>query len=292
MFLKKLEESKLIEGDEVLISKWQKTKDENLMNQLIKRHIHLVHHIARGYKNNGLAMHDLVAEGILGLIHSAEKFRNNDYKVKFLTYAYYWIRAKINIYSWKMKNIIHITKSKRNSFIYSLIYDINEEKISREEALKKIAKTEGVSLKKAEDHLNLLKIKMKSLNEKLNYNNENDDKSHSMEDLIISDEYQDMMEEINTKEIMEIIEDILISMSEKERFIIHERWLTESPKTLQEIANKFHMSAEGVRRMEIRTLENLRSAISAKVYNNHKKSLMMRLITIMTIRVTFLLSQH
>lgn len=290
MFLKRVEERRLEEGDEVLISKWKKTKDENVMNEIIKRHIHLIHHMARGYQKCGLAMHDLVAEGILGLIHSVEKFRVEE-NTKFSTYAHYWIRAKINMYSWKMKNLIHVTKSKKNSFIYSLIHDINEDKISREEALNKIANKEGISLKKAENSLNLLKTKMKSLNEKLNYHNHNDDKDQSIEDSTINNDHQDMMEEINTKEVMGLIEDILLAMPERERITIHERWLTESPKTLQSLADQFNMSTEGVRRLELRTLEHLREAIAAKVYNNNKQyEMLMNFIAILSIRVTYLLS--
>jgi RNA polymerase sigma factor (sigma-70 family) len=268
MFLKKLQEKKLEEGDEILISKWKKTKDENIINELIKRHISLIHHMASGYQKNGLAMHDLVAEGILGLIHSVEKFRVEE-KTKFSTYAHYWIRAKINMYVWKMKNIIHVTKSKKNSFIYSLIYDINEEKISKEEAIKKIASREGISLKKAKDSLNLLKVKMKSLNEKLNYNHHSEDKDVSIEDLLTNNDHEDMMEEINQKDIMNLIKNILMSMTEKQRILINERWLTESPKTLKELGDKFNMSTEGIRRMEIRTIESLREGIGSKKSNYH-----------------------
>lgn len=288
MFLKRLQERKLEEGDEELISQWKKTKDEKIMNEIIKRHIHLIHHMANGYQNNGLEIHDLVAEGILGLIHSVEKFKT-DKNVKFSTYAYYWIRAKINMYVWQMKNLIHITKSKKNSFIYSLIQEINEEKISREEALKKISEEEGISLKKAEDSLKLLQVKMKSLNEKLNYNNNGDDKEQSIEDNLVSSDYQDMMEEINTQEVMGLIEDILLSMSEKERKVVYDRWLTESPKTLQELANEIGMTPEGVRRMEIRTLDHLRESIASKVYNDKEKSILMRFIAILTFRITVLM---
>ncbi|HEX4733690.1 MAG TPA: sigma-70 family RNA polymerase sigma factor, partial [Thermoleophilaceae bacterium] len=51
-------------------------------------------HVARGYRGQGLPFHDLIQEGIVGLIRAAEKF---DWRkgFKFSTYATLWIRQAI-----------------------------------------------------------------------------------------------------------------------------------------------------------------------------------------------------
>lgn len=275
------------DSDEILINNWKETKDQKIINALIKRHIYLVHHIAHGYQQDGLNKHDLVAEGILGLIHSIEKFQCTK-NVKFSTYSYYWIRAKINLYAWKMRNILHISQSSKNSFIFSLMKEIYEEKMTQEEAIKKIAKKEKLSLKNASDHMKLLSIKMKSLNEKLN-GSENNENDNSLEDFLINDDHQQIMEELDIKHIMSLIREILFLMTKEEQQIINERWLSEEPSTLKEIGIKIGMTTEGVRKLELRTINKLRDHITSKIYNEKDKQKLMSFIMIMTLKLNYLL---
>jgi RNA polymerase primary sigma factor len=61
---------------------------------MITSNLRLVIHVARGYRGQGLPFHDLIQEGIVGLIRAAEKF---DWRkgFKFSTYATLWIRQAI-----------------------------------------------------------------------------------------------------------------------------------------------------------------------------------------------------
>ncbi len=51
-------------------------------------------HLARGYRNRGLPMLDLIEEGNLGLIHAVDRF-DPERAVRFSTYAAPWIRQFI-----------------------------------------------------------------------------------------------------------------------------------------------------------------------------------------------------
>ncbi len=74
----------------------QKERDE-----LVRKNINLVAFCARRYKlYSKLSFDDLVGEGCIGLLYAIDKFkpdyrRKNGGKIKFSTYAYWWIRRFI-----------------------------------------------------------------------------------------------------------------------------------------------------------------------------------------------------
>lgn len=270
MFRKKLLQDESNVSTEMLVSQWQATKNQELLQQIINRHMALIEKIANGYRGSSLELHDLVAEGILGLIHSMEKFKIS-YEVKFPTYAFYWIKSKISLYAWKMKHLIQINFSNKNAFVYSVLKDIKEDKLSYEEGVKKIEEKENITDEKARKSLGLLSQKMTSLHKNLLGHRE--DHHLSLEDTLVNNEHEDMLEEKDMEDLMNLVEEASLSLTDQQRYILNHRWLTETPSTLQEIASKLHISTEGVRKMEIRTLNALRENITSRIYNGQNLSL-------------------
>jgi len=62
--------------------------------QMIRANLRLVVKIAKEYRNPGMTLGDLVAEGNLGLIRAVEEF-DPDAGVRFSTYAAWWIKQAI-----------------------------------------------------------------------------------------------------------------------------------------------------------------------------------------------------
>lgn len=282
MFTEKIRNDNNNISTEILVEEWQKTKDKKILQEIINRHIKLIERIAINYQVQNLSKHDLVAEGILGLIHGLEKFQVNK-KVKFSTYAFYWIKSKISLYSWKMRNLIHISFSTKNSFIYSIMKQIKEDKISYQDAIKTISEKQNMLNDETQYYLGVLSQKMVSLNSK--FTAENETEENSWENLITNDENQDMLDEIEIKDLMSLVEECLLSFNEKQKFIINNRWLTNKPLTMQEIAKKVHMSLEGIRQMERRTLNELREHLTSRLYhgNNHISAAALRFILLLNI---------
>jgi len=64
------------------------------MENLYHDYLPLIKSVASRYKKEGASFEDLVQEGFLGLLEAKERFDPSK-KVKFSTYAFYWIKKKI-----------------------------------------------------------------------------------------------------------------------------------------------------------------------------------------------------
>lgn len=86
--LKKAEEARLF-------TEYQRTRDPELKERLIRHNLRLVVSIARKYGNWGLEFLDLIQEGNIGLMLAVDKFEA-ERGFKFSTYATWWIRQAIS----------------------------------------------------------------------------------------------------------------------------------------------------------------------------------------------------
>ena len=68
--------------------------DRQAFEDLVNANLRFVIHVAKGFRNQGLSMADLINEGNLGLLTAARKYRRSK-GCKFITYAVWWIRQNI-----------------------------------------------------------------------------------------------------------------------------------------------------------------------------------------------------
>ncbi|MEQ9447773.1 MAG: sigma-70 family RNA polymerase sigma factor, partial [Rhodospirillaceae bacterium] len=75
-----------------LVRRWYKKGDRQAYDALISSHLRLVPKMAQKYSGYGVPLADLIGEGNIGLLQSAERF-DPDKGFRFSTYARWWIRA-------------------------------------------------------------------------------------------------------------------------------------------------------------------------------------------------------
>jgi len=68
--------------------------DIEARNHLVRANLRLVMNIAKRFQNRGCDYGDLIGDGNMGLMSAAERF-NPEFKVRFATYAAYWITLRI-----------------------------------------------------------------------------------------------------------------------------------------------------------------------------------------------------
>ncbi|RZK82082.1 MAG: sigma-70 family RNA polymerase sigma factor [Pedobacter sp.] len=80
--------------EELILYKKILSGDQNARDLLVTSNLRFVITVAKNFDGMGLTLEDLVAEGNIGLINAATKF-DASMKVKFITYAVWWIRQSI-----------------------------------------------------------------------------------------------------------------------------------------------------------------------------------------------------
>lgn len=247
-----------------LILDFQTKGDLASAQKLITSHLRLAAKIALTYRRYGLPMSDVISEANLGLMQAVKKFDMNK-KVRLATYAIWWIKAAINDYilrSWSLVKIGTVAAQKK------LFYNLNrikaklglyENKELEPQVVKQIAHELMVDEKDVTE-MNRRIVGDSSLNVSIG----DDEDGREKLDMVI-DNRENIEAKIANKEEqqykMQILKACLLKLDEREQYIIKKRMLTDTPSTLDDLGDYFHISRERVRQLEKRAFEKLSAEI-------------------------------
>ena len=94
-YLQEIGKVELISAEEeVKLARLIKQGDQRALDRLTKANLRFVVSVAKQYQNQGLSLPDLINEGNLGLIKSAQRF-DETRGFKFISYAVWWIGQSI-----------------------------------------------------------------------------------------------------------------------------------------------------------------------------------------------------
>lgn len=80
-----------------LARRWRAVRDDDALHELVSAHARLVLRAASRYRKFGLALGDLMQEGLIGLLLAAARF-DPDRGARFSTYAGWWVRSVMQDY--------------------------------------------------------------------------------------------------------------------------------------------------------------------------------------------------
>jgi len=234
-------------------NRFKNFNDKESAKILIQSHLRLVVKIASKFRNYGLSMVDLVSEGNMGLMQALKKFEPSK-GFRFSTYAMWWVRASIQEFilkSWSLVKIGTTVAQKKLFFnlnkIKKKLGETSNKAISPNN-LKIISQDLNVSEKEVIEMDIRLNNSDSSLNQKFN-----EEEELEFGDTIASQEPN--QEEVATYNQTKYRQETIFNKSlevlnEREKEIIKNRHLIESPLTLEELSKLYQVSRERIRQIE------------------------------------------
>ena len=266
-YLREIKKFPILSANEefMLAKKFKDQGDTEAAHKLVTSHLRLVAKIAMGYRGYGLPITDLISEGNVGIMQAVKKF-DPDKGFRLATYAMWWIRAQIQEYvlhSWSLVKIGTTAAQKKIFFnlrkLKNQLQSIDEGSLSPDN-VREIATRLNVKEAEVADMENRLFSGDQSLN--VQVTNETDTE---WQDMITDDkETQDIIIE-NKDEYLyrkKLFNKALKVLNPREKEIVELRRLSDKPKKLEELSQKFKISRERVRQIEEKAIQKIQKEIS------------------------------
>ena len=258
----------LTKDEEFMLAKrWREHEDPAAAHRLVTSHLRLVAKIAMGYRGYGLPIGEVISEGNVGLMQAVKKFEP-DKGFRLATYAMWWIRASIQEYilrSWSLVKMGTTAAQKK------LFFNLRKAKAEisafgegdlHPDAVTHIATRLGVTNDEVISMNRRLSGPDSSLNSPLRSDSESEWQDWLVDDKTESQEVTVADKEEHTLR-MDLLGDAMKDLTDRERHILTQRRLQESPITLEELAGEYGVSRERVRQIEVRAFEKLQKAMKA-----------------------------
>lgn len=253
-----------VEEEQELATRLQEEGDLSAAKQLIMSHLRFVAHIAKGYSGYGLPQADLIQEGNIGLMKAVKRF-NPTVGVRLVSFAVHWIKAEIHEFVLKNWRIVKVatTKAQRKLF-FNLRKNKKRLGWFNQAEVSTVANELGVSEKEVRE----MESRMSGQDMGFDLTGDDDDSAPSSTyspvqyltdgtaDLADDIEQQQWQEQSHTR-----LYSALKTLDERSQDIVSARWLTDDKATLQELAEKYSVSAERVRQLEKTAMKKLQTAM-------------------------------
>ena len=245
---------------------WRDSRDEAALHRLITAYMRLAISMAAKFKRYGAPMNDLVQEAGLGLMKAADKF-DPDRGVRFSTYAVWWIKASVQDYvmrNWSMVRTGSTSSQKSLFFNMRRVQAQLEreaqqtgENLDKHQLNQLIATEVGVPLSDVE----MMDGRLSGSDFSLNATQVSDEEGREwIETLEDENARADLTveEEHDQKRLANWLGVAMEALNDREQFIVRERKLIDSPRTLESLGAELGLSKERVRQLEAAAFGKMR----------------------------------
>ncbi|CAK0768464.1 RNA polymerase sigma factor RpoH [uncultured Gammaproteobacteria bacterium] len=252
------------EEEFMLAKAWREQGDTKSAHKLVTSHLRLVAKIAMGYRGYGLPLSELISEGNVGMMQAVKRFEP-DRGFRLATYAMWWIRAAIQEYilhSWSLVKMGTTAAQKKLFFNLRRLkgkLQAIEDGDLHPDTLRSIAETLDVAEVDVVNMNRRLASPDHSLNAPLRIDGEGEWQDWLVDDADNQETVLGEQEELGKRR--RLLVEAMAHLSERERQILIERRLRETPTTLEDLSHKFGISRERVRQIEVRAFDKLQKSI-------------------------------
>jgi len=253
------------EEEKALAERLHYQGDLEAAKTLILSHLRFVVHVARNYSGYGLPQADLIQEGNIGLMKAVRRF-NPEVGVRLVSFAVHWIKAEIHEYVLRNWRIVKVATTKAQR---KLFFNLRKTKQRlgwfNQDEVEMVARELGVSSKDVRE----MESRMAAQDMTFDPTPDDEGEGRSMAPMLYlqdkSSDFANGIEEDNWEDhAADKLSDAMKGLDERSQHIIRARWLDDENKTtLQELADRYGVSAERVRQLEKNAMKKLRMAIEA-----------------------------
>ncbi|WP_108261005.1 RNA polymerase sigma factor RpoH [Mangrovicoccus ximenensis] len=263
-YLQEIRRFPMLEPEEeyMLAKRWVEDQDTEAAHKMVTSHLRLAAKIAMGYRGYGLPQAEVISEANVGLMQAVKRF-DPEKGFRLATYAMWWIRASIQEYILRSWSLVKLgTTSAQKKLFFNLRkakarIGALEDGDLRPEHVRKIAEDLNVS----EDEVISMNRRLSSGDASLNATVGADDEG--------STQWQDWLEDTDANQAQsyeennelsvrrELLAEAMSVLNDREKDILAERRLQESPMTLEDLSARYNVSRERIRQIEVRAFEKL-----------------------------------
>jgi RNA polymerase sigma-32 factor len=251
------------EEERSLAQRLQEDGDLESARKLIMSHLRFVVHIAKSYAGYGLPQADLVQEGNIGLMKAVKRF-DPTVGVRLVSFAVHWIKAEIHEFVLRNWRIVKVATTKAQR---KLFFNLRKNKkrlgwFSHAE-VQKVAEDLGVSTKEVLQ----MEARMSSQDQAFDLSADDDESGNFSPAQYLEDKTADVESDVVNADwdanASGRLYAALKTLDERSQHIIQTRWLSDDKTTLQDLADKYQVSAERVRQIEKNAMKKLQGAMAA-----------------------------
>ncbi len=248
------------EEEQELALRYRRDGDLQDAHRLICANLRFVVKVAYEYRAYGMKMLDLIQEGNIGLMMAVKKY-DPDRGIRLISYAVWWIRAYIHNYIIRTWSLVKVgtTQAQKKLFFKLKQTQAALKRVTGREDSEEIARELDVRNAEVEEMALRLAGRDSSLHIELSEGEHATlidtlpDERENQECLLLQHEEEHLL---SAK-----VRTALGVLNDREKKIIEERILCETPKTLQDLADDFKISRERVRQLEKNALQKIRNAL-------------------------------
>jgi len=275
LFLGEIEKYPVLSREEEheLALKHYEEGDLEAARQLVVSNLRFVVKIASQYTSYGFPLLDLIQEGTIGLMRAIKKF--NPYRgYRLISYAVWWIKARIQSYIMKSWSLVKIGTTQAQRKLFQSIGKAKRElSISHDELTNEDLKNIADFFDVREKDVLGMEMRMAGRDFSLNMASSDDESITYLDSIPDSRENQeDIINSVETNEMIEeSMQDGFNKLSQKERYIVEKRYLANPPLKLKDLGSELGISKERVRQIESQALKKLRMVVENRL--NHGYSI-------------------
>lgn len=256
--------------EDALARRYRDQGDVQAAHRLTTANLRFVVKIAYQFRAYGMKMLDLIQEGNLGLMRAVQKF-NPDRGYRLISYAVWWIKAYLQAYILRSFSLVKMgtTQAQRKLFfrLRGARAKLEQEAAASGEELSPRERVERLAGELGVHDADIMEMELRLAARDFSLDVEvGDDSRDTHLDLLpaAADSQEDTLAQRQVQGLLaRDVSAALQTLNDKERTIVLERLMGDEPTTLREIGERWGVSRERARQIEVSALKKIKGYLTA-----------------------------